>query len=175
MLTHHSGWANQITKGWSVSGISRFSTGLPVGITETDDQSLLGTGGVDEPKYTPGNLAGDHNPRDGKPYFNRGLFSQETEGTFGTSHRRFFHGPGLDHTDMALLRDFHIHESNSVQFRAEAFNIFNHAEFNNPVGNYSNGGGVGPLNGDTSTPGGFGYVTSANAPRILQIAVKYEF
>ena len=49
-----------------------------------------------------------------------------------------------------------------VQFRAEAFNIFNHAQFDNPGGNYSN-------------PSGFGYVNSANAPRILQIAVKYEF
>lgn len=162
MLTGHSGVASQIARGWSVSGITKFSTGLPVGISETDDQSLVGTGGVDEPNYTPGNLTGDHNPRHGKTYFNTALFSEETEGTFGTAHRRFFHGPGLDNTDMALLRDFHIHESNTVQFRAEAFNIFNHAQFNNPGGNYSN-------------PSGFGYVNSANAPRILQIAVKYEF
>ena len=162
MLTHHTGWANQITKGWSVSGITKFSTGLPVGISETDDRSLLGTGGVDEPNYTPGKLAGDHNPRDGKAYFNTGLFSQEDLGTFGSSHRRFFHGPGLNNTDMALLRDFHIHESNTVQFRAEAFNIFNHAQFGNPGGNFSNSSG-------------FGFVNSAGAPRILQIAVKYEF
>jgi hypothetical protein len=162
MLTPSHGWANKVAGGWNVSGITKFSTGLPIGISENDDHSLVGTGGVDEPNYTPGPLAGDHNPRDGKPYFNTALFTPEALGTFGDSRRRFFHGPGLNNTDMALLRDFHIHESNTAEFRAEAFNLFNHAQFNNPPGNFSN-------------PSAFGIVTSANAPRVLQIAVKYEF
>ncbi len=162
LLTGKNGVASQIARGWSISGITKFSTGLPVGISEDDDQSLVGTGGVDEPNYTPGKLTGNHNPRSGQAYFNTSLFSEETLGTFGSSHRRFFHGPGLNNTDMALLRDFHIHESNTVQFRAEAFNIFNHTQFDNPGGNYSN-------------PTGFGVVNSAGPPRILQIAVKYEF
>ena len=59
-------------------------------------------------------------------------------------------------------RSEHIHESQTAQFRAEAFNVFNHAQFNNPNGNWNN----------TSA---FGLVTSANAPRIMQLAVKYQF
>ena len=40
----------------------------------------------------------------------------------------------LNHTDLAILRDFNIHESHVIQFRMEAFNVFNHAEFANPGG-----------------------------------------
>jgi len=51
-----------------------------------------------------------------------------------------------------------------VQFRAETFNVFNHAQFNNPSGNFNNTG-----------QGGFGYVTSARDPRIMQVALKFLF
>ncbi len=156
------GWKKQVVGGWAVSGITKFATGTAVSISENDDRSLIGTGGVDEPDYTPGKLVGNHNPRKNLPYFNTSLFTQEPLGQVGSSQRRFFHGPGLDNTDLALLRNFHIHESQTAQFRAEAFNVFNHAQFNNPNGNWNN----------TSA---FGLVTSANAPRIMQIAVKYQF
>ena len=156
------GWKKQVVGGWAVSGITKFATGTAVTISENDDRSLIGTGGVDLPNYTAGKLAGNHNPRKNQPYFNTALFTQEPLGQVGSSERRFFHGPGLDNTDLALLRNFHIHESQTAQFRAEAFNVFNHAQFNNPNGNWNN----------TSI---FGVVTSANAPRIMQIAVKYTF
>jgi hypothetical protein len=157
-----NGWKKQVVGGWAISGITKFATGTAVTISENDDRSLIGTGGVDEPDYTPGKLAGNHNPRKNLSYFNTSLFTQEPLGQVGSSQRRFFHGPGLDNTDLALLRNFHIHESQTAQFRAEAFNVFNHAQFNNPNGNWNN----------TSA---FGLVTSANAPRILQLAVKYQF
>jgi hypothetical protein len=157
-----NGWEKQVVGGWAVSGITKFATGTPITISENDDRSLIGTGGVDEPDYTPGKLVGNHNPRANMPYFNTSLFTEEPVGQVGSSQRRFFHGPGLDDTDIALLRNFHIHESHTAQFRAEAFNVFNHAQFNNPNGNWNN----------TSA---FGIVTSANAPRIMQIAVKYQF
>lgn len=156
------GWKKQVVGGWAVSGITKFATGTAISISENDDRSLIGTGGVDEPDYTPGKLVGNHNPRANMPYFNTSLFTEEPLGQVGSSQRRFFHGPGLDNTDLALLRNFHIHESQTAQFRAEAFNVFNHAQFNNPNGNWNN----------TSA---FGLVTSANAPRIMQIAVKYQF
>jgi len=155
-------WAKAITGGWAVSGITRLASGLPVNISETDDHSLLGTGGIDQPNYTPGMLAGNHDPRKGLAYFNTSLFTPELIGQTGDSHRRFFHGPGVNNTDLALLRDFHLVHEHTAQFRAESFNVFNHAQFNNPGGNITN----------SST---FGIVTSAKAPRILQIAVKYQF
>jgi hypothetical protein len=63
-----------------------------------------------------------------------------------------------------LLKNTTISETKEVQFRAEAFNVFNHAQFNNPSGDYNNTG----LNG-------FGYVTSARDPRIMQLALKLLF
>jgi hypothetical protein len=63
---------------------------------------------------------------------------------------------------MALLKDTKITEDVKLQFRAEAFNIFNHAQFYNPSGNVDNAGV-------------FGFVTSARDPRIMQLALKLLF
>ena len=158
--------ASYVAKGWSVSGITTLASGLPITLSESDDRSLTGTN-ADLPDYTPGNLTGDHNPRHRQAYFNTSLFSTlsdatpEKLGTFGNSHRRFFHGPGINNTDLALLRQFPFGEKLKVQFRAEAFNVFNHAQFGNPTGN--------------SLSGSFGVVTGANDPRIMQIALKALF
>ena len=65
---------------------------------------------------------------------------------------------------MALLKSTTITESTKLQFRAEAFNVFNHTQFQNPSGNINNNG-----------LGGFGYVNSARDPRIMQVALKFLF
>ena len=80
--------------------------------------------------------------------------------------RRSFSGPGINNWDMALLKSTTITESTKLQFRAEAFNVFNHAQFGNPSGLVNNTG-----------TGGFGYVTSTgnNQPRIMQVALKLLF
>lgn len=158
-----SGLAYYIARGWSVSGITTFATGLPITISENDDQSLTGTG-ADLPNYTPGKLIINKNPRKGLPYFDPTLFTQEPLGQFGNSKRRFFHGPGVNNTDLALQRKFDFTEATYLQFRAEAFNIFNHTQFNGPSGNWNSSG-----------VGGFGYVTSARDPRIMQVALKLYF
>ena len=149
--------------GWAVSGITTFATGLPVTLSENDDQSLTGIN-ADLPNYTPGHLVINKDPRKGLPYFNPALFSTEALGTFGNSPRRFFHGPGLNNTDLALLKTFGITEAAKLEFRAEAFNVFNHAQFGGADGNVNNPG-----------TGGFGYVTSAGDPRIMQVALKLLF
>jgi len=158
-----SGWEEVVTKGWSISGITTLASGLPVTIQENDDNSLTGTN-TDLPNYdyVGGKLAVNHNPRKSASYFNTALFSQEPLGQFGTSRRRFFHGPGINNTDLALLRKFQLFKETSLQFRAEAFNVFNHAQFNNPSGNFN----------DSNN---FGFVRSAKDPRIMQIALKVLF
>ena len=101
---------NRLTRGWMISGITSLVNGVPVQILEPDDQSLMGNtgnspfyGSTDAPELAPGNINGDHNPRHGKPWFNTSLFSQEVLGTQGNSPRRFFHGPGVNNTDLALV------------------------------------------------------------------------
>ena len=172
-------WADRIAAGWALSGISTFASGQPIQISETDDNSLTGTFAdtVDEPSYANNGspLRINRNPRTGQPYFNPNYFVEEPLGQVGNSMRRFFSGPGILNSDLALLKDTKLAESRSIQFRAEAFNIFNHTQFNNPSGNFNNTGtGQTGFNG-LGFYGGFGYVTSAQNPRIMQVALKVQF
>ena len=117
--------ANGWTEGWEISGITHLTTGLPVTLINYGDNSLLGTEpngvnnfGVDEPDYNGGALDLNHNPRNGRPYFNTAQFSENDLGTPGTAKRRFFYGPGMDNFDMALVKSLRLTESKSLQFRA---------------------------------------------------------
>jgi hypothetical protein len=150
----------RLTQGWSVSGISRFSTGFPVTLSESDDHSLTAIG-LDFPNVVGTVVTQD--PRKSGPngpntYFLPSAFTQEALGQTGNSASRFFHGPGIINTDFGMTKMTRITESISFQIRAEFFNIFNHANFNNPVGNI--------------TSSQFGEVTSAMAPRIGQVSAK---
>jgi hypothetical protein len=163
--------ADRWTQGWSVSGIIRFATGLPVTFASFGDNYLVqvqnnGVNSIsmDLPNYTPGNLKINNKPRNGLPYFNTALFTPNALGTPGTSSRRFFYGPGINNFDWALLKDLHLAESKTLEFRMESFNTFNHAQF------YGANGVGGNVNSQT-----FGSVVSAAAPRILQIAAKFYF
>ena len=156
----------RLQRGWQLVGITRFTTGQPVTISETDDGSLLGTfgsgigPGLDSPNYVGGAFHFT-DPRSAKPYFNTSSFQLETIGVLGNANRRFFHGPGLNNWDLGLLKDLKLSERLAFQFRAEFFNIFNHAQFFNPDGNINHGT--------------FGLVQSARDPRIGQVAFKFLF
>jgi hypothetical protein len=162
---------NRLTDGWAVSGIVRLSTGLPVTMQNSADSSLLGTQpngvnpfGVDLPQVQPGSLQLNHNPRNGNPYFNTSLFSVPALGQLGNTAVRYFFGPGLDNFDAAVQKDVRLTERYQVELRMEAFNVFNHAQFFGPTSVSSD------VNGDS-----FGQVTSADAPRVMQAAVKFAF
>ena len=167
-LAHTS---NRWTEGWELSGITHFSSGLPVTLINYGDNSLLGAEpnginnyGVDEPDYAGGPLDLNRNPRDGRPYFDPSQVSENALGTPGTAKRRFFYGPGMDNYDMALLKNVRLTESKSLQFRLEGFNIFNHAQFFGPQS----------IDGNISSSN-FGQVVDANAPRLVQLGAKFLF
>ncbi len=162
---------NRTTNGWSISGVTRFSTGFPVTLYNNNDTSLLGTipnginnNGVDTPNVAPGNLEVNDNPRNVNAAFNRALFSLPALGQLGTASPRFFSGPGLNNFDLALLKDLPLSEGKRVEFRVESFNVANHAQFFGP----------GTVNGNISSPS-FGSIVSADAPRLLQLAAKFYF
>jgi hypothetical protein len=172
------GGPKRLTNGWSVSGITRFATGLPITLVETDDQSLEGTGfggpiilNADTP-----NLVGPldiTNPRKtGGQYFSPAAFGPSATGKEGDSARRFFHGPGVNNWDFAVLKDTAISERLNLEFRAELFNIFNHAQFIAPsqIGITSFNIATG-----ASTTASFGQINQAAAPRIGQLALKLTF
>jgi hypothetical protein len=107
----------------------------------------------------------NHNPRlNGNNYFSAAAFSMNAPGTPGNAKRRFFFGPGADNYDTAVAKRLPLTESKSLLFRLEAFNVFNHTQFN---GASSVDGNIG-----SST---FGDAISAAAPRILQGALKLTF
>ena len=71
-------------------------------------------------------------------WFNTSAFSQPPFGVIGNARRNFFHGPGLNETDLALHKWIPLgSESRRLELRLEAFNVFNHAQFNNPDGSFS--------------------------------------
>lgn len=160
--------AQRLAAGWALSGITTYASGQPIQLTESDDNSLSGTflAPVDVPSYANNGskLFVDRNPRHGLPYFNPNYFVQEPLGQIGNAMRRFFVGPGMDNYNLALLKSTTLKEHKELQFRAEAFNVFNHAQFQNPSGNFNNAGA-----------NGFGYVTAARDPRIMQLALKFLF
>jgi Carboxypeptidase regulatory-like domain/TonB dependent receptor len=170
------GAANKLSQGWALSGITTFATGLPISLSENDDNSELGINAapLDTPELTgTRQIIDNKNPRTGQPYINPAAFTFETVGQLGNANRQFFHGPGLNNWDMALLKNTNFSESKILQLRFEAFNVFNHAQFINPSGSINSGL---PVMVDGVNEGGtFGMVTSARAPRIMQIAVKFLF
>jgi hypothetical protein len=164
------GRANLLTEGWSISGTTRFSSGFPVTLYSNADTSLLGTFGngvnnnlLDTPSFTPGDLQINHDPAKG-PAFNTALFSIAPLGQLGTAPRRFFYGPGIENTDLSLLKNISVRRTKTLQIRLEAFNVFNHPQFYGP----------GAVDGNI-TSATFGQIINAAAPREIQIAEKFSF
>ena len=172
--------SNRWTKGWEISGITHFSTGLPVTLLNNTDNSLLGTSpnginnnGVDTPIRIPGNLALNTNPRNNPNAFNPLVFVPAAAltdpnnvylGQQGNVPRRFFSGPGLENFDMSLQKEIALHPGQTLQLRLEAFNVFNHAQFFGPSA----------VDGNIGS-GTFGQIINAMDPRRVQLAAKFIF
>jgi hypothetical protein len=103
--------------------------------------------------------------------FNAGTPQQITVGGLGTAPRAPVYGPRFVNTDFSLIKDFPLsfREAMTLQFRAEFFNLFNHAQF------YMNGyGDTGQQ--DINTPSSFGVVNNTvNNPRLIQFALRLNF
>lgn len=152
----------RLTQGWSLSGITRVTSGLPVTLTENDDAGLTFYPQLDFPVQIAKVKTMD--PRKNNGYFFNGStsFRAENLGEHSATPVRVFAGPGIVTTDLGTSKSTRITEGVSFLFRVEFFNIFNHTNFNNPVGNITNSGQ-------------FGQVTTSRDPRIGQIAAKVVF
>ena len=170
-LSHQGGVAAKALGGWQIAGTTRFTTGVPITFTDSSkayDRSLcgcdlfgiLGFNAVDLPNYN-GAPVKTFNPRDhGGQYFDTTPFSEPAIGTAGNVRRRFLHGPGLNNTDVSLIKTTRVSERVGVDFRMEFFNLFNHAQFETPSGDIN---------------GPFGFVTAAQPARIGQAGIKINF
>jgi hypothetical protein len=124
--------ASKIFGGWQVNGIATLLTGFPftplVGSNRSGDGD---TRNPDRPSLNPafsGPILLD-NPNE---WFNPNAFVLPAAGTYGNLGRGTFVGPGLADLDMSLFKTTAVSEKMSLQFRAEFFNVLNHANFNSP-------------------------------------------
>jgi hypothetical protein len=162
---------NRFTDDWTLSGTTRFASGLPVTLSDNSDRSLLGTLGngannflIDTPRYIAGDLRINKDGRNGRPAFNTAGFPEETLGVQGNAKRRMFYGPGIDNYDASLQKSIRLQDSKSLDLRFEGFNVFNHTQFFGPAA----------VDGQEEDPA-FGRIVSAASPRLVQIAAKFAF
>jgi hypothetical protein len=117
------------------------------------------------PASSPFCIGGSPNP-EGDPNAPCGMPNSTFPGAgtgYGNSAMGIVFGPGQYNQDAAIVKDTKIWEHGTLQFRAEFFNVWNHAQFNPPGNN-------------VNTPSTFGVVNStANTPRVVQFALKYMF
>jgi hypothetical protein len=120
-----------LASGWQVNGISVLHSGMPVNVTCGCDSAGIGAA-VSRPNYAPGQSLRPANFDVPASQININAFSVPAPGTFGNLGRNVAHGPAEYNWNFSLFRDFRISEHRTLQFRAQAFNLFNTPEFSNP-------------------------------------------
>jgi hypothetical protein len=165
---------NAVSKGWGISAIPLFQTGMP--FTVTSGSGTSGRTGVsgERPDMT---ASGKLSKRTTGEWFDIAAFKKAATGTIGNERRNQLYGPPLDRLDFALSRDFNLWESMQLQYRAEVFNLTNTPPFANPGATISayNSAGV-PVNSTNSATFGIITATTLNGtPRQFQMGLKLVF
>ncbi len=158
MPTFSSPWLQRFAGNWQSSTIFTYSSGSFMTVTTGVDASLTGVGS-DRP-----NVVGDWHVSQQtlSQWFNQAAFSKNLPGQYGSAGVGIIPGRANWNLDATVSRSFPITEAAKVDLRWEAFNVLNHTRFNNPGTN---------LNSGTT----FGITSSAQAPRIMQVALKVTF
>jgi hypothetical protein len=174
---------NAVLGGWHVNVIEKATSGFPLFVVDSVNQS----GSNFEWNLTPlsrPDIVGDPNragPVASNPgctapaqihtiqnWFNPCAFNHAAPGKLGTSPRAPVSGPRFVNTDFSVFKNFLLHEGYNLQFRGEFFNLFNHPQFG------LSGNGV--FMQDVSSPSSFGVVNeTVNNPRVIQFALRLDF
>lgn len=161
----NDGWVSTVLSGWETYGIITVQSGRPFTVallSEIDNsgtgRSILGFGANDRPNVV-GNPELSNSTT--SQWFNTSAFAFPAPGTFGNAGRNILDGPGFQNVNVSLMKNTALTERVNLQFRAEAFNLFNHPNFNLPD-NF--------LGSPT-----FGRITSARDPRHIQFGLKLLF
>jgi hypothetical protein len=151
-----------VAGGWQVSGITTFRNGVPLSLTENNNNSYSWGGGqTPNQVHKPLNVSKTWNAaHTGIVNFDTTAFVQAPNFTWGNTERNlsYLRGPGTDNTDFSLQKYFTFSDKLKLQVRGEAFDVFNHPRFTNPDTGL----------GDTN----FGLISGAFQPRQVQAAVK---
>jgi len=188
-----SGPANMIAGGWQVNVIEKVTTGFPLFVVNSTNSSGVNFQWNGSTLNRPDQV-GDPNkagPVAANPdtachtsqsqggsapdkihtlenWFNPCAFAPAADGKLGDANRSPLYGPRFVNTDLSLIKHFPIREGINLDFRAEFFNLFNHAQF------FMSGGASGMQ--DVSSTSSFGVINgTVNNPRLVQFALKLVF
>jgi hypothetical protein len=150
-----------IASNWQLSVINRISSGAPLTISSGTDRALTGLGGQTADQLMEDIFQDEDGRRVGDQRYNRAAFAAPAVGTYGNMGLFSVRGFAAWSLDAALTRQFGIREGQRMEVRAEAFNVTNSVRPNDP--------------NTTITNTNFGRITSVQAPRIMQFALKYVF
>ena len=186
-----SGLRNRLLGGWQLSGIAGWETGTPFSVYNTaanGDNAGLGNDVASNAGAGQSYADVVSNPHENTPQFDPAsgfgpfiadpnAFAAPRGLTLGGSGRGFLRNPGHWNIDMAVFKHFIVRENIAFEFRAEAFNIFNHTEWG-PLG--GDQGGAAGSGGFSSSTGSFGaqnflQTGTTYSPRILQLGAKFIF
>jgi hypothetical protein len=183
-------FGRNVLGGWQVSGIFQAQSGqpdnIPFSISGINNQQITGS-------FTEGarvQLVGDPTKGvAGGPYFNINpdAFRPPPVGSIGLdAPNRYFIKPGINNWNLSLQKAFSIKEKANLQFRADAFNVFNHTQFSDynrtiqfsalsPTATVTNLPRFDSATGRWVNPTGFGAVTSVRDPRTMQLMMRLQF
>ncbi len=152
--------------GWAISGILSGHDGFPFSVMAYGDPNLDGDSLSRANVSGSPTLSGGSTSQKIAEWFNTAAFTEPVDSD-GNSPRNFLRGPKFVDVDSALIKSFAMpvgpfRETQKIDFRFEAFNVFNHPNLDQPNNNL----GGGAL---------FGTITGAQTPRVLQAALKYVF
>jgi hypothetical protein len=162
--------ASAVLGHWNVSGTTTFASGAPTGVSFSTVSGVDLIGGGDGQRINvTGNPQlgyGDHSVT---RWFNPNVFSQPALGYIGSAGPDVFRGPGQNQWDLAVYKNFRIHEKGQFQIRSEFYNAFNHPQWSgvNAAAKFDNN-----LNQINTL---FGQVTSSRGPRVIQLALRVSF
>lgn len=169
------GWANQIIGGWQLSGIPQWRTGFAF-------STVSGAFPISFFNNAPAVFIGQKSALKQKIHFSGTGFQifsdpDQTIASFrgpeslaeGGGSRNNLRGPGYANLDLGIAKHFPIGERFVVEFRADAYNVFNHVNFGLP----GTGGSGGTA--DITDPSSFGVIRTAAAPRQMQFALRLDF
>ena len=147
-----------IASDWQLFPIIQARSAQFFSVTQGVDTALTG-----QATQTPNQVMANPYPKEQtiNNWISRSAFATPLLGTYGNMGLFNMKGPNVFQFDLALSRTFPIAEAKTLQLRAEAFNVLNHANFNNPV--------------STLNSGTFGQIQKAGDPRIMQFAFKVVF
>jgi hypothetical protein len=179
--------AGKLLGGWQLSGLTSYQTGTPFSVTAGNGNGIYTGAGVGNGQGAGAyaDVIGDPNtapPVTNSPgiigplLFNPAAFAAPTGLTFGNAGRNILNNPSRLNFDMGLFKKFYVTEKMNFEFRAEAFNVFNHTQFSGVHNGMSCYGGPNNSAGDASClDQSFLHPNGAHNPRILQLGMKFIF